>query len=697
MPVVDAPKKRTRAKPRKLAVQTSKVNVWDVLSRTNAGASVADLLAVDRTACKDLVDGVRYLRQGKRTAAVGSTGPHRNGSSSVPMVVDTVQPTDTDWSSVGTDGNEDSWSEGSSVDFSVSDVDSQVSSVYRYPYSLDNMKGSSPFKGLVSINGRTVECVFDSGASVSVISGGLASKLGLVPSNDELWLSGFDSRTAGKPSKVVVDVPVVISGCLRPEHMCILERTDQYRERELCLLGVTWFKAYGIQPRIGVAEIHIPTSRGVVVHKGYTEARQVGVSKQDMLAKKERKVHFMERQVESRPERQSMVESGLPFENKDVKVEEDTEVYAVSISAVSNGAPGSSNSLDVVDQTRIQQGRDLVESYEEGIFDKLSDDEDEDEEMVPEEMKEMVESRFADCFVENSGLGKVKGFEHKIVLKPDATPVRSVPFRLTWEENEFLEKELNSMLELGIIRPSKSGAYSSPCFFVKKKDGSRRMVLDYRKLNQMTVSNAYPLPLISELLDSLGGAKFFTTMDMAFGYWQVPMAEDSIEKTGFVTKKGIYEFLVMPFGLTSAPSTFQAMMNSILGEYIGKFCLVFIDDVLIFGGDSLTEHSALVEKVLIKCKEAGLKLKKKKCSWGQSSVSYLGHEVTSDGLKPSDHNVNKIVNFDTPKNVGEVRSYLGLCSYYRAFCPNFASVAAPLQKLEVPENVDIASFALLPG
>ncbi|KAG0851247.1 hypothetical protein G6F16_013968 [Rhizopus arrhizus] len=124
------------------------------------------------------------------------------------------------------------------------------------------------------------------------------------------------------------------------------------------------------------------------------------------------------------------------------------------------------------------------------------------------------------------------------------------------------------MLDLGIIRPSKSGAYSSPCFFVKKKDGSRRMVLDYRKLNQMTVSNAYPLPLISELLDSLGGAKFFTTMDMAFGYWQVPMAEDSIEKTGFVTKKGIYEFLVMPFGLTSAPSTFQAMMNSILGEYI---------------------------------------------------------------------------------------------------------------------------------
>jgi hypothetical protein len=176
MPVVDAPKKRTRAKPRKLAVQTSKVNVWDVLSKTNAGASVADLLAVDRTACKDLVDGVRYLRQGKRTAAVGSTGPHRNGSSSVPMVVDTVQPTDNDWSSVGTDGNEeDSWSEGSSVDFSVSDVDSQVSSVYRYPYSLDNMKGSSPFKGLVSINGRTVECVFDSGASVSVISGGLAS------------------------------------------------------------------------------------------------------------------------------------------------------------------------------------------------------------------------------------------------------------------------------------------------------------------------------------------------------------------------------------------------------------------------------------------------------------------------------------------------------------------------------------------
>ncbi|KAG1038862.1 hypothetical protein G6F43_012619 [Rhizopus delemar] len=189
------------------SIQTNKVNVWDVLSRTNAGASVADPLAVDRTACKDLVDGVRFLRQGKRAVAVGAAGQHRNGSSSVPMVVDTVQLNDGDWSAVDTDGDEDAtWSEGSSVEFSVSDVDSQVSSAYLYPYSLDDMKGSSPFKGLVSINGHTVECVFDSGASVSVISGGLASKLGLVPSNDELWLSGSDSRTAGKPSKVVVDV-----------------------------------------------------------------------------------------------------------------------------------------------------------------------------------------------------------------------------------------------------------------------------------------------------------------------------------------------------------------------------------------------------------------------------------------------------------------------------------------------------------
>ncbi|KAG1445450.1 hypothetical protein G6F55_011955 [Rhizopus delemar] len=187
MPVVGTPKKRTRAKPRKLAVQTNRVNVWDVLSRTNAGASVADLLAVDRTVCKDLVDGVRFLRQGKRTVAVDSADSHRNGSSSVPMVVDTVQLNDDDWSAVDTDGDEGAtWSEESSVDFSVSDVGSEVSSVYRYPYSLDNMKGSLPFKGLMSINGHTVECVFDSGASVSVISGGLASKLGLVPSNDEL-------------------------------------------------------------------------------------------------------------------------------------------------------------------------------------------------------------------------------------------------------------------------------------------------------------------------------------------------------------------------------------------------------------------------------------------------------------------------------------------------------------------------------
>ncbi|KAG1463471.1 hypothetical protein G6F56_005276 [Rhizopus delemar] len=576
------------------------------------------------------------------------------------MAVDTVQQygEDDGWSSIGDESLASSWSDGLSVSMADEDED-DIESIYRYPYNLNDMKTSSPFKGIVSINGFEVECVFDSGASVSVISRCLADKLGLVPISDHLWLSGFDNEKSDKPAHIVVDVPVKISGCLRPDHMCILDGGDR-SEAELCLLGVPWFKAYGIQPRIETAMVEIPTSRGLVYHQGYTENKQG----QAVQRKKGKRVNFLDQEtvIKTPP---SMADSGLPFQ-KDT-----AEVFAVGVS-VANDAPGCSNSLEV------------IESYEEDIFEEGLDETVKPND-IPVELREMVEVTFADCFVENSGLGRVKGFEHHVVLKPGATPVRSVPFRLTWEENDFLEKELNNMLELGIIRPSKTGVYSSPCFFVKKKDGTRRMVLDYRKLNQMTVCNAYPLPLIAELLDSLGGARFFTTMDMAFGYWQVPMAQDSIEKTGFVTKKGIFEFLVMPFGLTSAPSTFQAMMNSILGDYVGKFCLVFIDDVLVFGGSTLQEHGEMVEKVLLKCREAGLKLKKKKCSWGQTSVSYLGHEVTAEGLKPSSHNLDKIMAFKTPRNA-EVRSYLGLCSYYRAFCPNFASVAAPLQKL-VKKNV----------
>ncbi|KAG1046838.1 hypothetical protein G6F43_010692 [Rhizopus delemar] len=652
-----------RKPPRKLPVHTKGFNVWDVLGTVEAKISIADLVAMDRNICKDLMDGIRYLRQRKKV------GPRKP----VQMVIDSVQTVDSDSmvsSGSSTVSSQDSWS-NDSFDSSDESFDEEES-VYGYPYNLDRMKASSPLRGVISINGVAVECVFDSGASVSVISKSLADRVGLVPNGDTLQITGFDSRSCDKPANVVMDVPVMVGGCLRPEHMCVV---DLPGVKDLCLLGVPWLKAYGIQPVVDNGVINIPTRRGIVSHQCYTTHASRG-----------KRVNFLDKDgvvAEG---------SGLPtIEEVAGRLEKNPsmEVFAVLTGmAISDGAPGSSNSLEPLSERTVlnaaqvrQKEKDLLQSYEEGVHGNLSESDvvQEDEE-IPEVLKALIED-YSGCFVENAGLGRVKGFTHKIELKPGSQPVRSVPFRLTWEENEFLAREIKEMLELGIIRPSDSGTFSSPCFFVKKKDGSRRIVIDYRNLNRITVPFAHPLPLIAELLDSLGGARYFTTMDLAFGYWQVPMEEDSIEKTGFVTKQGIFEFLVMPFGLCTAPSRFQSMMNTVLKEYIGVFCLVFIDDVLIYGGETIEEHAHYVELVLVKCKEANLRIKKKKCSWGRTEVSYLGHKVTSDGLLPGDHNVNKIKEFKVPSNASEVKSFLGLCSYYRSFIPDYAKHAEPLQQL----------------
>ncbi|KAG1206309.1 hypothetical protein G6F69_008927 [Rhizopus microsporus] len=667
MKTPDKPKKK-RGPPRKLAVPTRKIDVWGMLARTDSGLSMLDALVLNRDLRKDVVDGVRFLNQRRKKKDTHSE--------KAPMVIDSVLTMDSDlYDSEGESGFASDETYSTDGDSSYLD-DDELSSVYRYPYSLDKMKAGTPLRGHVSINGIVVDCVFDSGASVSVISKTLADRIGLIPSGDTLELSGFDNRGATTLSQVVMDVPVMISGCLRPEHMCVVDLDNSgHKEDELCILGVPWFKAYGIQPVIENGAIRIPTSRGIVNHTCYTTRKSVVDS---VVSKKNKKVNFLLPVNDA---------GGLPtIEEMAQRLEDNSaEVYTV-VTSLRNDGSVFKKETDVLNSKQLRQkASDLVESYEEGIHGNLmesdGEDADGDEVPLPEAIRTLVEEDFVDCFVENAGLGRVKGFTHTIELLPNSKPVRSVPFRLTWEENDYLQKEIKEMLELGIIRPSKTGTFSSPCFFVKKKDGSRRIVIDYRNLNRITVPSAHPLPLISELLDSLGGARYFTTMDLASGYWQVPMDEESIEKTGFVTKQGIYEFLVMPFGLCTAPARFQSMMNEILQEYIGAFCLVFIDDVLVYGGETIEEHAVLVSKVLQKCKDANLKLKKKKCSWAKSEVEYLGHKVTADGLLPGDHNIKKVLEFKVPTNGSEVKSFLGLCSYYRAFCKDFATHAEPLQGL----------------
>ena len=262
------------------------------------------------------------------------------------------------------------------------------------------------------------------------------------------------------------------------------------------------------------------------------------------------------------------------------------------------------------------------------------------------------------------------GSSHPIKQRPRRTPVAF------WGEEE---KEVKAMLEQGIIEPSNS-PWSSPVCLVQKKDGSTRFCVDYRLLNDCSVKDSYPLPRISDCLDSLVGARYFSTMDLASGYWQIRVKEEDRPKTAFVTKAGLYQFLVMPFGLANAPSTFERCMESILRAEQWATCLIYLDDIIVFAR-SPSEMTERLNHVLNKLVHAGLKLKPSKCNFYARQVHFLGHVVSAEGVVTDPNKISSVVDWPTPTSVTDIRSFLGLCSYYRKFIKDFAKIADPLTRL----------------
>ncbi|PIK37834.1 Retrovirus-related Pol polyprotein from transposon [Apostichopus japonicus] len=235
------------------------------------------------------------------------------------------------------------------------------------------------------------------------------------------------------------------------------------------------------------------------------------------------------------------------------------------------------------------------------------------------------------------------------------------------------------MLKRGVIEPS-SSPWASPVVLVKKKDGSTRFCVDYRRLNDITTKDSYPIPRIDDSLDSLNGSTWFTTLDLASGYWQVEMDESDREKTAFITHSGLYQFCVMPFGLCNAPATFERLMEKILSGLQWQTCLVYLDDVIIFG-KNFEEHIAAIDDVFTRFKLAGLKLSPKKCFLFKQKVEFLGHVVSKDGVSTDPSKVAVVKNWPRPNCVRDVRGFVGLCSYYRKFVKNFTLIARPLHRL----------------
>ncbi|GKB29661.1 putative reverse transcriptase domain-containing protein [Tanacetum coccineum] len=291
-----------------------------------------------------------------------------------------------------------------------------------------------------------------------------------------------------------------------------------------------------------------------------------------------------------------------------------------------------------------------------------------------------IVSEFQDVFPEElPGIPPIRDVEFNIELIPGAEPISKAPYRMAPIELKELKDQLQELLERGFIRPSVS-PWGAPVLFVKKKDGSMRLCIDYRELNKITIRNRYPLPRIDDLFDQLQGAKHFSKIDLRSGYHQLRVKEQDISKTAFRTRYGHYEFLVMPFGLTNAPAVFMDLMNRVFHEFLDKFVIVFIDDIMVFS-KSKEEHEEHLRTVLQILRQEKLYAKFSKCEFWLSKVAFLGHIVSAEGITMDPAKVEAITKWPRPTSVTEVRSFLGLAGYYRRFVEGFSRLALPLSKL----------------
>ena len=280
---------------------------------------------------------------------------------------------------------------------------------------------------------------------------------------------------------------------------------------------------------------------------------------------------------------------------------------------------------------------------------------------------------------DRNDIGRITNACHHIRVPVNAKPIHRRPYRQSFAMNEVTRKLVDEMLRAGVIRPSTS-PWSFPVVIVTKKDGEYRLTVDYRLLNAITIDEHTPLPHIEDLINRVANCRYYSTLDIAWGYWHIPMHRESIEKTSFVTAEGQYEFVVMPFGLKNAPSTFQRILKSVLRPFAGRGVENYLDDIVLYT-KTADEHRNLLKDVTNALLTANIRLRREKCRFMVEQIDFLGYIVSYRTIRPSNAKIRAVSEFTTPTSRKEVQRFNGLANYYRNFINGFSSIAAPLYKL----------------
>ncbi|XP_026441777.1 uncharacterized protein LOC113340943 [Papaver somniferum] len=286
---------------------------------------------------------------------------------------------------------------------------------------------------------------------------------------------------------------------------------------------------------------------------------------------------------------------------------------------------------------------------------------------------------FQDIFQEPTKLPPQRSLDHKIPLQPLSSPVNQRAYKFPYVQKGVVEQLVKEMLHTGIIQPSHN-PFASPILLVRKKNGSWRFCVDYRKLNSITIKDKFHIPIVDELLDELKGSTVFSKIDLRAGYYQIRVSAKDIFKIAFRTHHGHYEFKVMPFGLTNAPATFQALMNDIFQPFLRRFVLVFFDDIFIYS-QNMDEHLEHLKIVFVLLRQHQLFSNMSKCCFGQPSLEYLGHIITAQGVCADPNKVTCMQNWPVPKNIKELRGFVGLTGYYKNFVQGYSLISKPLTNL----------------